>query len=155
MSKQSSAEKRDALLSALDNTLANSQVFSANMAGLAKQTRLRPFAALYQHLGMMANGSGWFAETLTTKIRDIGGFPLSYQVNKFRADIPAEDPIDEFDATVKRATHYNALLLKSVKALEEACDSEEDELKQLSERAAQIIAGNIWLLQSMRQAQSN
>lgn len=156
MSKQSSAEEREALLTALDTALANSQAFSANMAGMAQQKRLKPFAALHQHLNMMTNGSGWFAETLTTKMRDIGGFPLSYQVNKFRAEIKPEEPTDEFELSIKRASHYNALLLRSVKELEEVSkNGEDEELTQLADRASQIIAGNIWLLQSMRQAQMN
>jgi len=150
------ARQRERLLRCVDTALADAQVFSANMDMLYAIPDLSHYARFHQQIGMMAQGSSWFCETLSQKMTEMGQTPLSYDVNRFRADLKPIEPTFDFNEAAKRTTANLAHLLKSIKKLAEAAETADDDtLTQLTKQSLQIVAGNIWVIQSIRQSVMN
>lgn len=141
---------------ALDTTLADAQVFSEGMDGLSRVPALKIFSKFQGHLSMMAQGSGWFAETLSQRITELGGVPLTIEINRLRASMPKIVLTEDFDEAARTTTQALTHLLADLKQLHTAAEATNDEvLVPLCKQALQILAGNIWVVQCLRQSTLN
>lgn len=156
MEDQPKLSRHQLLKQALDSTLADAQVFSEGMDGLSRVPQLKLYPKFHGHLSMMAQGSNWFAETLSQRITELGGVPLTVEINRLRSEMPKIVLTDDFNDAARTTTHALSFLMGSLKRLHKAAQATEDEvLMPLCKQALQIVAGNIWVVQSLRQSMMN
>jgi hypothetical protein len=150
------SEKEEAFVQALDSAMINAQVFSQNMLTLYQTPQLKHFGPFRGHLGMMHQGSGWFAETTGNKLAELGRPPMSEALNRLRADMRLCEPIADFNTAARHVVRDLTDLLRYIKTLKEAAQAAgDDDFLQLTAQSLRIVAGNIWAVQSMRYATLN